>query len=461
MANTEYTFKDIDNHFKELLLMTDPHAIRIVAASVIANQVNSTPVWLQLVSASSGGKSEIITAFAGLIHAETSKPLVWPISDMTPNTFASGLNSKGGEASLLKQMPKEGGILLFKDYTTILNKPKDAKQAIAAQFREVFDGQYSKKTGNNVKMDWAGRIGCLSACTEAIYIDTDSDIMGQRFLYFNMVQPDAVLATKKAQANAIDPDYPRRRAMLDIMIQEWMHELIDWKDEHAEKLDHEFFALDPVLNDRITDICHFCSIARSGISKDFKDRIVFVPSVEAPMRMSKQLIAMYKAMRVMDRFDGIKQDGISEEDQKALFRCAMSSIPKQRWLAITTIGQYAEGMNATGLGMELGYPSSTALDWLNEITALGIATKYTYNHKHVFKVKARFVPHLEQFFDIIQKDARYAPDEGDGEYDDVPMTEFTEEDLDEDLEKEAVQKTQSEQGFMGDILGTPVDTNKL
>jgi len=38
-------------------------------------------------------------------------------------------------------------MLLFKDFTTVLEKQKDERREIIAQLREIYDGFYSKKFG--------------------------------------------------------------------------------------------------------------------------------------------------------------------------------------------------------------------------------------------------------------------------------------------------------------------------
>ena len=107
-------FSQLEAEFKKAFLIVDPGIIALLVDTVIANQMDMDPVWLFLVAPSSGGKSELITSINDIEVG--GQKLVYPISDLTTNTFASGQKKKGKETSLLHKMPP-GALMTFKDFT--------------------------------------------------------------------------------------------------------------------------------------------------------------------------------------------------------------------------------------------------------------------------------------------------------------------------------------------------------
>jgi len=66
----------------------------LTLAVVVANRMDGDPVWLFLVAPPSGGKTEVINSLKDV-------PDVYPLSSLTPQTFASGFERKGVETSLV------------------------------------------------------------------------------------------------------------------------------------------------------------------------------------------------------------------------------------------------------------------------------------------------------------------------------------------------------------------------
>jgi len=84
------SIEQLQTEFEKVFLLKDKGVVMMVCAVIIANRMDGDPVWLLLVAPSSGGKTEMISAISGL-------PFIWPISDLTINTFASGQKKTGKE----------------------------------------------------------------------------------------------------------------------------------------------------------------------------------------------------------------------------------------------------------------------------------------------------------------------------------------------------------------------------
>src|SRR4029450_429760 len=95
-----------------------------------------------------------------IIRSSNDVPVIYPLSNLTAQTFASGFQVRGKEQpSLLTRL--DGRILTLKDFTTILTMHRDKRSEILAQLREIYDGAYRKEFGNGVVVDWAGKVGLI------------------------------------------------------------------------------------------------------------------------------------------------------------------------------------------------------------------------------------------------------------------------------------------------------------
>lgn len=138
------------------------------AADTANRHLDSDPVWLMLVGGSGIGKTERLMPVAGM-------PSTIPTSSIT------------GEAALLSASPRKDranaatggmlqqvgarGILILKDFTTILSMQRDKRSEVLAALREVYDGRWDRHYGTDggQVITWQGKVGILLAgCTTAI-----------------------------------------------------------------------------------------------------------------------------------------------------------------------------------------------------------------------------------------------------------------------------------------------------
>lgn len=169
---TKHTLKSITELYQETFYTTDVAPIALISAILVGSRSNIPPVWLYLIGPSSGGKSAIIECFNRV-------PFCTQVSDLTPNTFLSGMSSGQRETSLLHKLGERFTILM-KDFTTILQKSDETQRSIIAQMREIYDGHITKETVTGVTLEWGhkdaarkGHATFIMAATEAIYSAQD------------------------------------------------------------------------------------------------------------------------------------------------------------------------------------------------------------------------------------------------------------------------------------------------
>ena len=90
-----------------------------------------------------------------------------PLSDLTDKTLASGLTpDKGDDPSLLSRLLN--AVMVFKDFTTVLEMRREQRAAVLAQLREIYDGRFDKSWGTGKELHWQGRLSVLAGVTSAV-----------------------------------------------------------------------------------------------------------------------------------------------------------------------------------------------------------------------------------------------------------------------------------------------------
>ncbi len=348
---TPITFQQLEDVISKWLLIKDKGLLRMVLAAVVANKLNADPVWLFIVAAPGATKTEFIR---GLNKIDG----IYPISDLTPQTFLSG--DKGKTSSLLLRLPY-GTIFTYKDFTTVLSMHRDKQQAIIAQLREIYDGYYRKEFGTGETKTWEGKIGFIAGVTSVIDRHYEIySVLGERFIQYRPIQPNSIAVAKKAMRNSgVD------KKMRD-EIQNAMANFISNIQIPEERVN-----VSDELEDRIAHLAAFCVKARSGIIRDgYSTReIDLIPETELPTRLAKQLITLHTALSFIGHIS-------PEEDYELIKKVALDSLPQKRKLVLgILIDNKEEHLNTKKIGLKINYPTNTTRRILEDLHALGLIRK--------------------------------------------------------------------------------------
>ena len=176
------TLAEVEETFRRWLLMPDVSALRFALTLLVGHRLEGNPTWGLMVAPPSGSKTEIIRSLEGV-------PGIYPLSELTARTFASGLDCGKRDPSLLSRLSDH--VLALKDFTTVLTMHREERQAILSQLREIYDGRYDKAWGTGKEVHWRGRLGFIAGVTPIIDVHyAVHQVLGERFLLFRASQPD-------------------------------------------------------------------------------------------------------------------------------------------------------------------------------------------------------------------------------------------------------------------------------
>jgi hypothetical protein len=340
------SFQGLEDVIHKWLLMADVGLIRIVAATVIANKLRADPVWVFIVAAPGGTKTELIRALGKV-------PGIYPISDLTPQTFLSG--QKGTKGSLLHRLDPET-ILTYKDFTTVLTMHRDKRHAILSQLREIYDGSFSKEFGTGETKNWEGKMGFIAGVTSIIdNHQSVFQVLGERFIQYRPKQPDPILLARKAISNNNSGKEMREE------IQQAFADFIS-----SIKIPETLPEMSEDMQDRIAHLAAFCVRGRSGVVREgYSREIDLIPDSELPTRLAKQFITLVAALDLIDNTD-------QERNYNLIYKIGMDSLPQKRRKILTILG-FTEGLLETAeVATTIGYPTNTTRKILEDLHGLGL-----------------------------------------------------------------------------------------
>jgi hypothetical protein len=175
--------------FDRWLALKDKTPILAALGTVAANLLPGDPVWLGIIGPPSSAKTEILNATARL-------PKVVQAATLTVAGLLSGtpkkMYTKGAQGGLLRQIG-DFGIMVLKDFGSILSMHTETRAELLAALREIYDGAWTRHLGSDGgrTLAWKGKVGLLFAATGVI--DSHYTVigsMGDRFLLSRLAPVD-------------------------------------------------------------------------------------------------------------------------------------------------------------------------------------------------------------------------------------------------------------------------------
>jgi hypothetical protein len=350
------TLNDVTATFRKWLYLEDDGTVLAILATIAANRMQGDPLWLMIVGASSGGKTETLNAATGLPHVHLAAVL-------TEAALLSGTSrkeaAKGAKGGLLREIGPFG-VLMLKDFTSTLSMKHEARAALLAALREIYDGSWTRHVGTDGgrTLHWQGKLGLIACCTSII--DTHHAVMaamGERFLLYRLPEIDPEKQAKQALSNA-----GREREMRQELaaVVSGLFAGIELPEHQPDLSDNE--------TDRLVALASLAAYSRSHVERDGRTReIELIPDHEAPARLVQALRRLYGGLLVI----GVQP----AEAWSLVVKGGLDSMPKLRRSVFEHLVGTDEWTNTTAIAEAVGYPTQTARRSLEDLAVHGLVLR--------------------------------------------------------------------------------------
>lgn len=366
--------KKLESEIGNVFLIKDPHIAKLLVAAVVSQFIPSDPVWLVIVAPSGGAKSEMVNMISLLKFTPAgenkAEQKVWPISTLTAHTFVSGFKAGGRskEPSLLLEI--SNGIMTFKDLTSLLSEHKDDRAVIMAQLREIYDGKYSKKFGTGDEVNWSGKLTVIAGATYAIHsLKASYTAMGERFVFYNLIQPDREEAAQKTMENQEEGKMAEHRQHLAEEFRDYAIKVLSGLTKNLPKIDTE-------TRQDVIALAELSTRARSDVERNWRSQqqeITEIHPPEMPTRFAGQLQTMIQALKIINHHETGKFE-LLESDKELINKLALDSVTKMRRIVMQELARY-DMITTAGLAVKLGLPTNSVRRYLEDLVALEIAER--------------------------------------------------------------------------------------
>jgi len=339
--------------FQRWLYLPDPTPLFAVLGTVAANLMPGDPVWLLLVGPPGGGKTEILQPISGL-------PNVHMTSTLTEASLLSATPSrdkaKDASGGLLRSIG-DFGILLCKDFGSVLAMNRDSRGCVLAALREIYDGSWTRHVGvdGGRTLHWHGKLGMIGACTSVI--DNHHAViasMGERFIMFRQpVADEDKVAIRALEHQGAEPAMRKEleRAVSGLLA-------------NVQLLPP---TMDLVEKTRLVALATLAVRCRSAVERDGHTREVeLIPESEAPGRLALALARLLA---------GVSAIGASRpEAWRVVAKVALDCVPALRLRVIHALAG-AGTVDTTTIANRVCYPTQTTRRALEDLTAHGVVKR--------------------------------------------------------------------------------------
>lgn len=341
--------------FDRWLHTRDHRVLHAVLGAYVANHLEGDPVWLLVVGPPSSSKTEHLNPLAG-------RPDVHPAATLTEAALLSGTpkrEAKGARGGLLRVIG-DYGILLLKDFTSVLAQNKDTRAQVLGALREIYDGAWTRHVGTDGgrTLDWTGKVGLIGGCTPAI--DQHHAVLsalGDRFILLRLPE--------------VDPDELTRTALRHLGKEATMRaELAKAAAAviEAADLDRATRTLAAEEEDTLRDRAIFAVRARSAVTRDgYSQEVLSIPEPEGPPRF---LLGLRRLL------GGLEAIGCtSAEAWEVIDAVTLDSMPATRRRLLEALMATTEPTKTAPLATSTELPTRTASRHLEDLALLRLAVR--------------------------------------------------------------------------------------
>lgn len=352
-------WRSLAEYILEWFYCPDLDALRLVYSAICAHYaIPDKPAWFFLLGDSGTGKTALaIEPCKNLYRSHI-------LSQVTRAAFLSGYKSDSAEKGLLQMGENSKTMLwMFKDFTTLISKPHQEVMEIASIFREVWDGNVTKKTGMG-NTGWTGRVTTIAAGTPQVErYWSRFRMLGERFINVRWkTPPDRIEAMRWVNRQA-----PHRDAV-SLELRDRVEKLFStaWiSDLRANP--PKLAASNEDFEESLLHTVDMVALLQTPVERDIRNRIKFVAQAEFPSRLAAAAQYVAKGHLIMS---GRPQIGPPE--LRLVRKLLMDAIPHHRKVILDTLPWDGTPMTRPDLCKASRIPKSSLYEEVEELVELGI-----------------------------------------------------------------------------------------
>jgi hypothetical protein len=329
----------------------DLGALDCVLAAAAAAKLDGDPPWMLMVGGSGAAKTETVTALAG-----AGAVLVSTISGEAALLSGTSSKERASDASggLLRYVGSRG-VLVIKDFTSILSMNRDTRALVLAALREIYDGHWTRNVGTEggKTLAWRGRLVLIGASTTAW--DSAHQVvatMGDRFLLVRLNSAEHRHAAGLQAMRNVSSEAQMRAELADVV-----GNLMSAVEPKAA------ITLDDDEIEELLGLADIVTRIRTAVERDYKGEPAFAHDLEMPTRLAKQLVQLARGAIAlgMDRGSAL---AVAE-------RAARDTMPPLRRRALLDVYEHP-GSFTGDVVTRLQVPRKTVDRTLQELHLLGL-----------------------------------------------------------------------------------------
>jgi hypothetical protein len=351
--------------FRRWLHLPDVDPLLAIAATAVANRsADASPVWLLVIGPPSAGKTEQIGGLVNLPEAVLA-------ATVTESALLSGTSLKERAANatggLLRQIG-DRGLIVMKDFTSVLAQNRDARAAALGALREVYDGSWSRPVGSDGGrlLTWRGKVGVVAGCTNA-YDRHHAVIsqLGDRFLIVRLAvdeDPDAAALSIGLAALAHSDDEHRERAMRAELAAAICGLVAGADRSRAHRI------LDGPERRELVRLARYAGISRTPVDRDpYTGDLRAMPAPEGPGRLTIAL------KQVLGGLEALGAD--STTCWRVVRRLAVDTPPALRSRVLRVMATAREPLRTAVVAERAGLVAKTTARELDELALIDLVSR--------------------------------------------------------------------------------------
>ena len=333
----------------------DLGALNVVLSAAAAEKLSGDPPWVLVVGGSGAAKTESVVPLAGAgahvistINGEAALLSGTPAKSRAKNASGGLLRKIGGS-----------GVLVIKDFTSILSMNRDTRALVLAALREIYDGHWARNVGTDggFTLTWRGRIVVIGAVTTAW--DSAYQVvstLGDRFVLVRLRTGDHRRAAgRQAMANVGGEVQMRAR------LAEVTGKLL------AGAAAHVTAEPEPGLTDAemgsLLGLADLVTRARTPVERDYQGNPAFAHALEMPTRFAKQLVQIARGGLLL----GLDRDTA----MRVAARCCHDTMPPLRRVVLADVAANPDSFTPD-VADRVQIPKTTVDRTLQELQLLGL-----------------------------------------------------------------------------------------